>query len=323
MCSLDELRQTSRWLQRQARNVTSQAGEDGILLAILGRLPQTDGWCVEVGAWDGRHLSNTFNLVGDLGYKVVLIECDLHRYERLVSTYPFASRAVFIQRRVGFSPSDSLDNILQETGVPANCDLLSIDVDGNDYHVWASVTQLRPKIVIIEYNPTIANSVWFVQPAEANCAQGSSAKAICELAARKGYEMVATTALNLVFVERQYYAAMNIPDNSLEVLRDDSASGKIFFGYDGSVFVAGEAVGEFRSPWHGVKLIDANVQVLPTLLRKYPGNYSLKDRILFSVFALLNRRACSEPEIRVNFSKLWSIARRALRGVRIGTGRRL
>ena len=50
-----------------ARDETSQNGEDGVIAAIFACLdkrqrPKTR-WCVDVGAWDGRHLSNTYSLL--------------------------------------------------------------------------------------------------------------------------------------------------------------------------------------------------------------------------------------------------------------------
>ena len=41
----------------------SQNGEDGIIEELLNRLQIKSGWVCEFGAWDGIHLSNTFNLV--------------------------------------------------------------------------------------------------------------------------------------------------------------------------------------------------------------------------------------------------------------------
>jgi len=59
-----------------ATNVHSGTGEDGVIGEILDRLPETDRWCVEFGAWDGLNLSNTRHLIESRGYAAVLIEAD-------------------------------------------------------------------------------------------------------------------------------------------------------------------------------------------------------------------------------------------------------
>ncbi len=71
-------------------SVYSQYGEDGIIEEIFNRLPKhkLDYWCVEFGAWDGVHLSNTCNLIRHSGYKAVLIEADKKRYTQLLSNFP-------------------------------------------------------------------------------------------------------------------------------------------------------------------------------------------------------------------------------------------
>jgi hypothetical protein len=53
-------------LHNYKENKYSQNGEDGIINEIFLRLGQVnfnDFWVVEFGAWDGKHLSNTFNLI--------------------------------------------------------------------------------------------------------------------------------------------------------------------------------------------------------------------------------------------------------------------
>jgi hypothetical protein len=40
----------------------SQFGQDAIVRRPFGMLDIRDGWCVEFGAWDGVHLSNTSSL---------------------------------------------------------------------------------------------------------------------------------------------------------------------------------------------------------------------------------------------------------------------
>jgi hypothetical protein len=277
--SLAAVKAASRWLSAHAHNVNSQAGEDGIVEKALSLLPDLSHWCVEFGAWDGRYMSNTFNQVDHHGSNVVLIEGDQRKYRELCSSYPHADRAVFIHSYVGWSADNNLDRLLAPHPVPESPDLLSIDVDGNDYHIWQATTRLRPKLVLIEYNPTMANCLDFVQPADAGCNQGNSPAALVRLGKEKNYELIAATRLNLLFVDRRYYSLFRIPDNSLEAMRDDPPD-HLFCGYDGTVFVHG-AVG---ARWHRLWLSKANVQVLPLFLRRYPPTYSHLQKTILNLW---------------------------------------
>jgi hypothetical protein len=67
-------------------NRYSQNGEDGVIEEICQRLGITTGWFVEFGAWDGKHLSNTYNLVAHHGWLGVYIEADPDRYQSLLLT---------------------------------------------------------------------------------------------------------------------------------------------------------------------------------------------------------------------------------------------
>ena len=66
-----------------ASNKTSQCGEDGILDHLFGLLgvPADGGrgYCVDIGAWDGKHLSNTYTLVHERGWGGLLVEADAAR----------------------------------------------------------------------------------------------------------------------------------------------------------------------------------------------------------------------------------------------------
>lgn len=55
-------------LLKYARDTTSQNGEDGVIARLFELLPTTttttpQRFCVDVGAWDGKHLSNTYSLL--------------------------------------------------------------------------------------------------------------------------------------------------------------------------------------------------------------------------------------------------------------------
>lgn len=130
---------------------------------------------------------------------------------------------------------DTLEDFLARTPIPIDFDLLSIDVDGNDYHIWDSMTRYRPRIVVIEVNPTIPNDIVFVQDRDVNMRQGSSLAAIAELARKKGYELVCYHATNGFFVQAADFEKFGIADNSPDAMKRD-ASGRIFSCYDGTIY---------------------------------------------------------------------------------------
>jgi hypothetical protein len=267
-----------------ARNVYSQTGEDGIIAKILEMLPSTDHWCVEFGAWDGQYLSNTCHLI-ESGYSAVLIEADPKRCVDLQQRHGANSRVMALNRFVGFSASDGLDRLLADTAIPRDFDLLSIDIDGNDYHVWNAVSAYRPKVVCIEYNPSIPTDVDFIQPADPNVSQGSSLLALTRLAARKGYELVCVTALNALFVDAKYYEGFHIACNEPTTLREDTSTvAHIFSGYDGTLFVTGAE----RTPWHGIRY-QARLRQLPRFFRHYPGSFGRPRTQLFRLYRRISR----------------------------------
>ena len=144
----------------------SQCGEDGILSRIFEILPQIthrQNWCVEFGAWDGKHLSNTAYMIEKNGFNAVLIEPDINRFKELKCNFSDTSKFHCINSFVETNGDKSLDNILGNLNIPHDFELLSIDIDGNDFHIWKTVTKHLPKLVAIEYNPTIPDNVEFVQ----------------------------------------------------------------------------------------------------------------------------------------------------------------
>jgi hypothetical protein len=268
-----------------ARTVHSQSGEDGIIeeiLARIGTVAPLDGWCVEFGALDGVLYSNTCHLITGKGYRAVLIEGDPRKYRELCRNLP-QDEVVKICRFVTLEGNSTLDRILAETAIPADFDLLSIDIDGCDYHILDSLQRYRPKVVCIEFNFNIPNEVDFVQPADFAVKQGSSARALVRLAAAKGYELCAVTPTNLLLVRSEFAAAVGTA--SLEALRDDTACRTlVFFGYDGTLLSNRETI---RLPWHRLHVRPAQLQVLPRFLRGFGEDYGIVRKVLFALFVLL------------------------------------
>lgn len=265
------------WLLEYAHNETSQHGEDGILAKILETIGHLDKWCVEFGSWDGKTCSNTYSLISRKDYAAVLIEAEPGRFKDLVRNFKANQKVVCLNKIVGFEPEDNLDTILKETGIPRNFDLLSIDIDGNDYHVWDAVREYKPKVVIIEFNPTIPKVVEFVQPKDMSIGQGSSILSITNLAKSKGYELVACTQCNGIFVDEQYFSLFGISDNSVDrMLPHQPMVTHIFCGVDGTVFIRGYG----KSPWQQISFNEKKMQLLPGWARKRYGDKNFIRRKL-------------------------------------------
>jgi hypothetical protein len=260
-----------RWLLEYSADRNSQSGEDGIIEKILEFLGEPTRWCVEFGAWDGRYLSNTYDLIANKGYSAVMIEGSSTKFRDLADNFKDNPNTIPINAFVGFTESDGLDSILAGTEVPEDFDVLSIDIDGNDFHVWKAVTKYRPRLVVIEYNPTVPSAVDFVQPADMSVNQGAGILSLTRLAHEKNYELICVTDHNCLFVRSEYFDRFDIEDNSVRALRpDESLVTYVFNGYDGTVFVRGYG----RLAWHALPYRESKMQLVPRLLRKFPSNYS-------------------------------------------------
>jgi hypothetical protein len=279
--------QNNRWLLDHAADVTSQNGEDGIIAKILEVLGEARGWCVEFGAWDGRYLSNTYNLIATRAFAAVMIEGSTKRFTELEAAFKDNAKVVTLNAFVGFTAADGLDSILASTPIPDDFDVLSIDIDGNDYHVWNAVTHYRPRLVVIEYNPTIPTAVDFVQPADMSVNQGASITAQVRLGKQKGYELVSVTTHNCLFVRADLYPKFGIADNSVAALRaEESMVTYIFNGFDGTVFVRGAG----KLGWHSIPYRESRMQLVARPFRKFPDTFGPLMKVLAKHYRSLRKR---------------------------------
>ena len=276
-----------RWLLEHSANRNSQNGEDGIVEKILEVLDKPTKWCVEFGAWDGIYLSNTYDLIANKGYSGVMIEGSPTKFRELAEKFKNNPSVVPVNAFVGFTESDGLDSILADTPVPEDFDVLSIDIDGNDFHVWAAVTKYRPRVVVIEYNPTIPSPVEFVQPADMSVNQGASILSLTKLAKEKNYQLICVTESNCLFVRSMYFDRFGIKDNSIEMLRsNESQVTYIFNGFDGRVFVRGYG----KLGWHGIPYLESRMQHVARPFRKYPSNFGPITRYFAKAYRSLKKR---------------------------------
>lgn len=194
------------------KNIYSQNGEDGVLEEILRRLGIRSGWACEFGAWDGKHLSNTYQLL-ELGWQVLMIEGNTDRFKDLLSSAAnHAGRLHALQALVLPEGDGTLDCLLAGTPIPRDFEVLSIDIDSCDYQVWRSVREYRPKIVVIEINSSYRPGIRGTHGEEF---KGSTFTSTLELGHEKGYRLACHTG-NMIFVREDLFANLNLPAREVQ-----------------------------------------------------------------------------------------------------------
>jgi hypothetical protein len=199
----------ARWLQAgdlraYERRVYSQNGEDGILQEILRRVGTAGRFFVEIGVESGREC-NCARLVHEEGWHGLFVEADAEQFAGLAERY--AGRAG-VRCVHATATSANVEALLREADVPHEFDVLSIDIDGNDYWVWAAVHGWRPRVVVIEYNAAHPPPVRWVMREnpehrwDGTAYYGASLASLAALGRQKGYTLVATdsTGVNAFFV---------------------------------------------------------------------------------------------------------------------------
>lgn len=178
--------------------VYSQNGEDGIIAAIFRAVGTTNQLLVEFGCDpEAKECNGAYWL--EQGWQGLLMDAS----RRTLNNPGGLVRYEFIA-------AENVNQLFAKYGVPPSFDLLSVDIDGNDYWVWKAL-EYRPRVVVIEYNPYIPPDQRKVIPYDPYFVWkgtdyfGASLLALKELGEHKGYTLVYcdSTATNAFFIANE------------------------------------------------------------------------------------------------------------------------
>lgn len=202
---------------------TSQFDEDGILQEILRRIGEKHRTFVEFGVGDGFE-NNTLYLLHQ-GWRGLWMEFKDEFACQIRDVFSSAIDDGTLTFRQDFLTTDNINAVIGSAGFQGEIDVLSIDVDGNDYHLWKAVDVINPRVVVIEYNVKFRPPVkWIMKYNQDHrfdktdyC--GASLQSLEILGRSKGYSLVGCglTGANAFFVRddlagdqfKQPYSAEN------------------------------------------------------------------------------------------------------------------
>ncbi len=194
----------------------SQNGEDGLILHLLSKVGVLEHFIVEIGTEDG-HECNSANLVLNFGWRALLVEVNAAAVARGRAYFArggAAERLHFLHAR---ATPESVNALLAAQQVPAEFDVLSIDIDSHDYWLWQALEGFSPRVVVIEYNASFGPERAVTVPYPASERKqtshryyhGASLAALCRLGTRKGYVLVGcdSRGVNSFFVRKDLAAS--------------------------------------------------------------------------------------------------------------------
>lgn len=174
----------------------SQTDEEGIILEIFNRIGIKNKNFIEFGC-GGQELENNTLFLVKSGWKGLWMDLDPKRvlFLRNIFNKPFKSGRLKIEAEN--ITSKNINNIFKKHNFTGEVDVLSIDVDSNDYWIWKSLDTniLNPRLVILEYNAKYKPPMEWIRkngPEKFNKTDwmGASLQSLTNLSNKKGYKLV-------------------------------------------------------------------------------------------------------------------------------------
>ena len=187
-------KQTEIDLTPYEKKVYSQNGEDGVIHKIFEIIGTSTKDFVEFGVEGGEECNTRF-LREKMGWKGLMMDGNSYN--------------PFINLQNEFITAENINSLFQKYQVPYDFDLLSIDIDYNDFYVWNAIDEnYKPRVVVVEYNASHLpneDKIVLYNPStmwDGTNYCGASILALFKLGRKKGYSLVyvENRGVNLFFI---------------------------------------------------------------------------------------------------------------------------
>lgn len=182
--------------------------EDGIIQEIFNRIGTTDKKFIEFGVQDGLECNSHYLL--HKGWSGLWIEGSQKSVEQINIKFRPVIQSGQLKVKNAFITRDNINELFTQENFSGEIDLLSIDIDGNDFYVWQAIKVIKPRVVIIEYNGKFPPDLDWKMAYDAKHTwdgsdwQGASLKALEILGRELGYQLAGTNlnGVNAFFVRQ-------------------------------------------------------------------------------------------------------------------------
>jgi hypothetical protein len=181
-------------LARYGFKTYCQNDEDGIIQEIFRRIEVKHRTFIEFGVETGIEC-NTAKLLIE-GWRGLWIEGNPQHGGQIRKNLDAFRKDGRLKLTEGMVTAENVNALFGKAGFSGEIDLLSIDIDFNDYWVWKAIEVVTPRAVVIEYNAIIRPPHSLVGPYEATRVWdgsnygGASLEAMVRLGRAKGYRIV-------------------------------------------------------------------------------------------------------------------------------------
>ena len=179
--------------------IYSQWGEDGIIDFLVSEVSIVNKTFIEFGV-ESFSESNCKYLLMKSDWNGFVIDSSQKNIKKLKNSYYFWKYD--LQTFVAFIDINNINELLIKSGFERDLGILSIDIDGNDYHILNKIDCFDPRIIICEFNPVFGNDRKITVPYDpkfyrtkkhySNLYFGASINALRSLLTKQDYTLVGT-----------------------------------------------------------------------------------------------------------------------------------
>ena len=179
--------------------IFSQWGEDGIIDFLVSEVSIVNKTFIEFGV-ENFSESNCRYLLMKSDWNGFVIDSSQKNIKKLKNSYYFWKYD--LQTFVAFININNINELLIKSGFERDLGILSIDIDGNDYHILNKIDCFDPRIIICEFNPLFGNDRKITVPYDpkfyrtkkhySNLYWGASINALRSLLTKQDYTLVGT-----------------------------------------------------------------------------------------------------------------------------------